>query len=72
MTEIVELSVNHVFQTLDLHRVMANYVPENVRSARVLEKLGFEQEELARSYLKIGGQWCDHVLTSKINPNHSS
>ena len=70
MTEIVDASVGYVFQTLDLHRVMASYVPENVRSARVLEKLGFEKEGLARSYLKIDGRWRDHVLTSKLNPSH--
>ena len=70
MTEIVDASVDHVFRELDLHRVMASYVPENVRSARVLEKLGFEKEGLAKSYLKIAGKWSDHVLTSKLNPNH--
>jgi ribosomal-protein-alanine N-acetyltransferase len=70
MTEIVDASVNYVFENLDLHRVMANYVPENARSARILEKLGFEKEGLARSYIMIGGRWRDHVLTSKINPRH--
>ena len=70
MTEIVDASVSYVFQELNLHRIMANYVPENSRSARVLEKLGFEKEGLAKSYLKIAGRWRDHVLTSKLNPNH--
>jgi len=70
MTEIVDASVGYIFRELDLHRVMANYVPENVRSARVLEKLGFEKEGLAISYLKIAGKWRDHVLTSKLNPDH--
>jgi ribosomal-protein-alanine N-acetyltransferase len=49
---------------------MANYMPENKRSARVLEKLGFEKEGMARDYLKIAGEWRDHVLTAKINPWH--
>jgi ribosomal-protein-alanine N-acetyltransferase len=55
---------------LRLHRVMANYVPENERSARVLEKLGFEKEGYARSCLKIAGKWRDHILTAKLNPKH--
>ena len=42
MTEIVGASVDYVFRHLELHRIMANYMPENVRSARVLEKLDFE------------------------------
>ena len=72
MTEIVDAAVAYVFRELDLHRIMANYVPENARSARVLEKLGFEKEGLAKSYLKIAGSWRDMVLTAKINPSHSS
>jgi len=70
MTEFVEAATNYAFAELDLHRIMANYVTENVRSARILEKLGFEKEGYAKSYLKIAGTWRDHVLTAKINPNH--
>ena len=69
-TEFVEGATNYVFKELDLHRIMANYVPENVRSARILEKLGFAKEGQAKSYLKIAGAWRDHVLTAKINPLH--
>ena len=70
MTEIVQHSVAYVFTELNLHRVMANYMPENLASAHILTKLGFEREGFARSYLKINGQWRDHVLTAKINPAH--
>ena len=70
MTEIVEAAVAYVFRELDLHRVMASYVPDNQRSARVLEKVGFSKEGLARSYLQINGRWRDHVLTAKLNPEH--
>jgi len=70
MTEILGGALDYVFEELKLHRVMANYMPENKRSARVLEKLGFEQEGFARAYLKIAGEWQDHVLTAKINPSH--
>jgi len=52
-----------------LHRIMANYRPENERSARVLSGLGFQQEGFARSYLKINGEWADHVLTALVNPD---
>lgn len=36
-------------------------MPRNKRSLRVLEKCGFREEGLARSYLKINGVWEDHV-----------
>ncbi|WP_260334791.1 GNAT family N-acetyltransferase [Paraburkholderia sp. MM5384-R2] len=48
-------AIDHVFSTQQLHRVMANYRPDNLRSARLLERLGFENEGLARAYLKIDG-----------------
>ena len=66
MSEILEASINHVFVDLKLHRIMANYLPHNSRSAALLSRLGFEKEGVARSYLKIAGKWQDHVLTAKI------
>lgn len=68
MHEILDAALSHVFRHMGLHRVMANYLPENTRSAALLERLGFEREGYARSYLKIAGEWRDHVLTSKLNP----
>ncbi|AOJ13593.1 GNAT family N-acetyltransferase [Burkholderia vietnamiensis] len=68
MRECLSTAIQYVFAELGLHRVMANYRPENKRSAQLLNKLGFEQEGIARAYLKINGVWEDHVLTSLINP----
>lgn len=67
MTEVLEASIDYVFSELKLHRVMANYMLKNVRSGRLLQRLGFEKEGVAREYLKINGQWQDHILTAKIN-----
>ncbi|MFT5292555.1 MAG: ribosomal-protein-alanine N-acetyltransferase [Planctomycetota bacterium] len=49
----------------NLHRVMANYRPNNKRSEAILGRLGFEREGLANDYLFIDGAWRDHVLTSR-------
>ena len=68
MAEALRAANAYVFGTLKLHRIMANYRPENARSARLLERLGFAQEGLARDYLFIDGAWRDHVLTSLVNP----
>ena len=59
------------FDELGLHRIMANHQPENERSARLLERLGFEREGYARSYLHIAGAWRDHVLTALVRPESS-
>jgi [ribosomal protein S5]-alanine N-acetyltransferase len=66
--ECLDAGIRYVFVGLELHRVMANYQSENRRSARLLDGLGFEQEGVARAYLKINVVWTDHVLTSLINP----
>jgi ribosomal-protein-alanine N-acetyltransferase len=68
MQEALEVTVAFAFQELALHRVMANHLPENLRSARVLRRLGFCVEGYARDYLYIAGAWRDHVLTSLTNP----
>jgi ribosomal-protein-alanine N-acetyltransferase len=68
MSEALRAANAYMFDTMRLHRIMANYRPENERSARVLERLGFAREGVARDYLFIDGAWRDHVLTSLTNP----
>ncbi|MEL6747286.1 MAG: GNAT family protein [Pseudomonadota bacterium] len=50
------------FDTLNLHRLEAACLPDNTASARVLEKVGFQREGLARQSLRINGEWRDHLL----------
>jgi ribosomal-protein-alanine N-acetyltransferase len=66
MREAVEAGIHYMFEKQNLHRIMANYRPENLRSAALLDSLGFEREGFAKRYLKINGVWCDHVLTAKV------
>ncbi|MEX1826545.1 ribosomal protein S5-alanine N-acetyltransferase [Luteibacter sp. CQ10] len=66
MFEALDSAVRYAFGPLDFHRIMANYMPRNERSGRLLERLGFEKEGYARRYLKIDGLWEDHVLTARI------
>jgi [ribosomal protein S5]-alanine N-acetyltransferase len=69
MVEAVGAAVGYAFGVLRLHRVMANYMPRNVRSAAVLRRAGFTVEGYARDYLLIDGRWEDHVLTGIVNPD---
>jgi [ribosomal protein S5]-alanine N-acetyltransferase len=66
MSEAVRLALDHAFGPLNFHRVMANHMPGNARSARLLRRLGFRVEGRAREYLLIDGRWRDHVLTSLV------
>lgn len=67
MFEVAQAAVHYAFDSLGLHRIMANYIPRNHRSERLLLRLGFQKEGYARSYLRIAGVWEDHILTSLIN-----
>lgn len=69
MTEAVSGGVAFAFQTWKLHRVAANYMPQNHRSADVLRRCGFQVEGRASAYLLINGRWEEHVLTSITNPD---
>lgn len=68
MHEAATAGIRHVFETLRLHRIEANHLPTNERSARLLARLGFVVEGYAREYLFIDGAWRDHVRTSLTNP----
>lgn len=68
MRKTLQITNRHCFEQMGLHRIMANHLPSNTRSERLLESLGFEREGCARAYLKIAGVWEDHTLRSLINP----
>jgi ribosomal-protein-alanine N-acetyltransferase len=67
MSEALTAAIAYAFERLRLHRVMANYIPRNERSGRVLRRLGFTVEGYARDYLLINGAWEDHILTALTN-----
>src|SRR5436190_6180735 len=62
MTDAVGAVLPFAFATLGLHRLEAACLPHNLASTRVLEKVGFKREGMARRYLKINGIWQDHDL----------
>lgn len=68
MSEGLAAVIRFAFEGLRLHRLMANYRTDNLRSGRLLERLGFEAEGIARDYVYEGGSWRDSVLTSLRNP----
>jgi ribosomal-protein-alanine N-acetyltransferase len=66
-TAAVRAVVRYAFEDLELHRVEAACQPDNIASQRVLLKAGFTEEGRARAYLKIAGQWRDHILFGIVN-----
>jgi ribosomal-protein-alanine N-acetyltransferase len=66
-SEAIKKGIEIVFKELGLHRVEANIMPDNKRSLRVVEKLGFEKEGVSKRYLLINGKWEDHVHMVLLN-----
>ena len=69
MHEALDAATAHAFAVIGLHRIEANHLPDNARSAALLARLGFERIGIARNYLFIAGAWRDHVLNQKLNPD---
>lgn len=70
MSEALSEVIRFCFEDLRLHRIEANYIPTNNKSAALLERHQFEKYGIAKNYLKIAGRWQDHVLTCLINKDY--
>ncbi len=66
MREAVCAIALFAFDRLRLHRLEAACLPHNIASMSVLEASGFTKEGRARRYLKINGEWQDHVLYARL------
>jgi [ribosomal protein S5]-alanine N-acetyltransferase len=66
MTDAVTALTRYCITKLGLHRIEAACLADNAASRRVLTKAGFVEEGAARKYLKINGQWRDHLLFAII------
>jgi ribosomal-protein-alanine N-acetyltransferase len=62
----VRVVLDFAFERLALHRVEAACLPSNAASRGVLLKAGFREEGYARAYLKIDGDWRDHLLFGRL------
>lgn len=66
MTEAVRAVRGHAFASLGLRRLEAACLPANLPSQRLLRRVGFQQEGLARGYLEVNGRPEDHLLFSLL------
>jgi len=61
MQEALAALIAYAFDTLDLHRLEADIDPRNHASARLLERLGFQQEGHLRERWIVNGEISDTV-----------
>ena len=66
MKEALDILVPSLFLDLQLNRLEAATLDNNLASKSLLKKIGFKKEGKLRKYLKINGEWQDHVLYSLL------
>jgi RimJ/RimL family protein N-acetyltransferase len=69
MTEVLTEMISLAFFDFGLHRLEADIEPDNVGSAKLLEKLGFQREGYLRQRWHVYDQWQDSVLLGLIRPD---
>jgi len=72
MSEALHLTLDHAFNTMQLHRLEANIQPGNAKSINLVKKCGFSLEGFSPRYLKIGDDWKDHQRWAIIAENWGS
>lgn len=68
-TEALQELLRIAFSDLQLHRLFARVVPDNVPSIQLLQRLGFHEEGLEESSIQIQGKWTDHLRFALICPS---
>lgn len=68
--EALQVGVNFCFSSLNLNRVEANILPENIPSINLFTKLGFKYEGVARQYFYTDGSWKDHHRFSLLKEEY--
>lgn len=61
-TEASKLIIEHAFEQMRYHKVVARVLDSNEKSSRVWEKLGFEHEATLREHVFMDGEYHDFLL----------
>lgn len=67
VTEAIDRVVKYAFTTMNLHSIEAVIDPDNVASARVLEKCSFVKEGYFKENEFYNGQFLDTIIYSILN-----
>ena len=60
--EAVKSVVNYLFIQLQKHRIIASVDPDNIKSIKLLEKLGLRKEAHFIKSFQIGDKWYDDCI----------
>jgi ribosomal-protein-alanine N-acetyltransferase len=70
MTEALTAMIQFGFDHIHLHRIEAQVASPNLASARLLEKLGFQEEGRLRDRQYVNHQYVDERVFALINNNN--
>ena len=65
-TEAAQAVLNFGLTTGGLHRITATCDPDNLGSARVLEKIGMSREGRLRDHFLVRGTWRDRLIYASL------
>jgi len=64
--EAMSFGISLMFNELNLHRVEAFVMKENIASIRLLSALDFQLEGICQKSIRIRGKWEDHMLFALV------
>jgi ribosomal-protein-serine acetyltransferase len=67
MTEAALACTEFAIERLGVHRVRCAAATDNYPSLRVISRLGFRFEGLARQAEFVGGRWVDHAVFARLS-----
>jgi RimJ/RimL family protein N-acetyltransferase len=70
--EAVEALLDLGFGRLGMHRIYGDCDPRNLRSARLMEKMGMQREAHLRENWWLKGEWCDSWIYSILEAEWAS
>lgn len=65
--EALQKGIEVLFYEENVHRINAYIMPDNTASIRLIQRLYFTYEGIAREYAMIQGKWEDHLQFSLIS-----
>jgi ribosomal-protein-serine acetyltransferase len=66
ITEAAQAAVEFAFRRMRVHRIRCAAATENHRSLRVIARLGFRFEGIARQAEFVGTRWLDHAVFARL------
>jgi ribosomal-protein-alanine N-acetyltransferase len=71
-TELAKALLKFGFRKLKMHRIWATCDVHNLRSAKVLKKIGMKKEGVLREHLKMRGRWRSSYLFAVLSTDRTT